>query len=150
MKTILRSITREKHLDHMVKVTPLIFLGFGLQSYILLSMNYSGSIIQHLLGLAFALASMITFFMIHDVYHQVHFYSDHFESGLSFMGTKKSISYNDIQSITVSEKDQRFATLTIHTRQMKKISFYFVDAPEEIKVWIENHKEFAPAFSAAA
>ena len=33
------NITREKHLDHLVKVVPLIVLGYGVQSYLLMQMK---------------------------------------------------------------------------------------------------------------
>lgn len=150
MEKSLRSITREGHLDHMVKVTPLIFLGYGLQCYFLMNVNFNGQISVHLLVLGLALASMIGMFLLHDVYHQVHFFEGHFESGWRFFGKQKTINYSEIQSIDVSEKEQKFASLIIRLQNKRKIVFYFVDKPEEIKTWLEKHKDSAPSFSQAA
>lgn len=149
MKSSLRLITREKHLDHMVKVTPLIFLGYGLQCYFLMQMNATG-ISKHVLGLGLALALMIGLFLLHDVYHQVSFFEEYLESGWRFSGKKKTINYSDIESVEISEKDQSFATLIIRLSNKKKIVFYFVDKPEELKTWIEQHKNSTSSFSQAA
>ncbi len=149
MNSILRTISREKHLDHMVKVTPLIILGYGLQCYFLTQMNAEG-ISKHLLGLGFALASMLGLFLIHDLYHQVNFFDSHLESGWRFWQKKKTINYDEIQSIDVSEKDQNFATMIIRLKNRKKIVFYFVDKPEELKTWIETQKNSQSSFLQAA
>ncbi|MFY7993744.1 MAG: hypothetical protein ACOVP4_10665 [Bacteriovoracaceae bacterium] len=150
MKEILRKMTREKHLDHMVKVTPLIFLGYGLQCYFLMGMNTEGHLTKHLIALGVALASMIALFLIHDVYHQVSFFDDHLESGWRFFGKKRTINYNEISKIDISEADQKFASLILRLQNNKKIVFYFVDAPEELKTWIESQKESSSPLSLAA
>ncbi len=150
MKNILRSVTREKHLDHMVKVTPLIFLGYGLQCYFLMNMNTQGHLTKHLLVLGFSLACMIGLFLLHDVYHQVNLFENHMESGWRFFGKKKTINYNEIERIDVSEKEQKFASVIIRLSNKKKIVFYFVDAPEELKTWIEQQKSSESFFLQAA
>jgi hypothetical protein len=150
MKNSLRFVTREGHLDHMVRVTPLIFLGYGLQSYFLMNMNTEGQLTKHILVLGLALASMIGLFLLHDVYHQVHFFESHFESGWRFFGKKKTINYSEIESIDVSETEQKFASLIIRLQNNRKIVFYFVDKPEELKSWIEKHKDSHSSFSQAA
>lgn len=150
MQEILRKITREKHLDHMVRVTPLIFLGYGLQCYFLMAMNTEGQLTKHLIGLGIALATMIGLFLVHDVYHQVNLYNDHLESGWRFFGKKRTISYSEITKIDISEADQKFASLILRLHNNKKIVFYFVDAPDELKIWIESQKESTSHLSLAA
>ena len=82
--------------------------------------------------------------------HQVSFFEEHLESGWRFSGKKKTINYSDIESVEISEKDQSFATLIIRLSNKKKIVFYFVDKPEELKTWIEQHKNSTSSFSQAA
>ena len=150
MKNIIKTVSREKHLDHMVRVTPLIFLGYGLQCYFLISMDQSGNISKHLLGLGLALALMIGIFLLHDVYHQVNFFDEHMESGWRFSGKKKTINYAEIVEVEISEKDQKFASLILRLGDNRKMTFYFVDSPDELKKWIEKQKLASVSFSQAA
>lgn len=130
------SITREKHLDHMVRVVPLIALMFGVQGYILMKIHegLGGAAIFVLAG---CLISLITAFITYDVKHQVTFFEGHLE--MKFMGLKKSISYSDITAVFVSEAGQTFASVHLKTTTGKH-TFFFVDDADAIKAFLESCK----------
>src|SRR6218665_3902162 len=90
-------LTREKHLDHMVRVVPFIVMCYAVQSFIILKMsptNFSSISLSILGGF---LAFMIGGFITYDLKHQVTFHEDHLV--MTFLGWKKIIPYQDITDI---------------------------------------------------
>lgn len=138
------SLTREKHLDHMVKVIPFIALMFGVQGYILMKIHegLGGGAIFLLAG---CLIFMITSFVVYDVKHQVSFLEDRLE--VDFLGLKKTVFYQDIVSVHVSESNQTFSSLLLVTASGKH-RFFFVDDADGIKTFLESQK--TPDLKAAA
>lgn len=134
-KTTPFTLTREKHLDHMVKVVPLIVLMFGIQGYILTKIHKDLGGVA-IFALAGCLISMIAAFITYDVKHQVTFLEDHFE--MSFFALKKSVSYSDIVSVSISESNQTFASLRIRTKTGKH-TFLFIDDADGVKAFLESH-----------
>lgn len=135
-KTTPFKVSREKHLDHMTKVVPFIVMMFGIQCYLLTRIHeaFGTSAIFVLAG---CLISMITAFITYDVKHQVTFFEDHLE--MKFLGLEKSISYQDIVTIHISESNQTFASLHLRTKSSKH-SFFFVDDADGIKAFLEARK----------
>jgi hypothetical protein len=130
-------LTREKHLDHMVKVVPFIVMGYAIQCYVLMQMSdLLGTTSVFILGAS--LIAMITGFITYDIKHQVTFYDDRFETRFFFF--TKTVWYLDIRSVRVSEPKQTFANLRILTAR-HSMQFYFVDNADEIKQFLENHNQ---------
>lgn len=129
-------ITREKHLDHMVKVVPLIVLGYAIQSYFLLKMNKElGMPSVFILG--GCLIGMIAGFIIYDTKHKVEFFEDHFE--VNFLFIKKKISYSEIHGVIVASPDQSFSKIKFITGK-KTYKFFFIDDAEKLKAFLEEDK----------
>lgn len=130
------TITREKHLDHLVKVVPLIVLGYAIQCYILMQLR--GPLgPSTLILLACSLAFMIACFITYDIKHQVVLSNEHLEVSFFFFHTK--ISYQEIKEIKLSDEISSFSTVLLKT-QKKNIRLYFVDDAVKIKEWIESRK----------
>lgn len=130
-------LSREKHLDHMVKVVPFIVFCYAIQSFAILKVSPGefSSISLSILG-GF-LACMISAFITYDLKHQVSFHHDHFE--MKFFMNHKTVHYDDIWSIEIKDPGQSFSTITFVT-QDGKMSFFFVDDAEKIKKFIESRK----------
>jgi hypothetical protein len=134
-------ITREKHLDHLVKVTPLIVLGYALQCYILMNMNGAlGSMPLMILGLA--LVALIGCFVLYDLKHQVKLDQNNLE--ISFYFYHKTIPLKEIHRIHVSESTHTFGILMLETPNQGKIRLYFIDDAHKIKQWIETKQNSLP------
>jgi hypothetical protein len=138
------TLTREKHLDHMVKVIPFIVLMFGIQGYVLTKIH-EGLGGAAILVLAGCLISMITAFITYDVKHQVTFFESHFE--IKFLGLHKKIMYSEVLSVQISESNQTFASIQLRTKQGAH-RFFFVDDADSIKTFLESQKN--QEFKAAA
>jgi hypothetical protein len=131
------NITREKHLDHMVKVVPFIVFCYALQCYFIMKLSPTefSSISLSILGgfLAFMIAGFITY----DLKHHVTLFENHLE--IHFLSSSKSVSFDDIWSVEVKDPGQSFATVTLLTKN-GKVSLFFVDDAEKIKKIIESKK----------
>ena len=130
-------LTREKHLDHMVRVVPFIVMCYAIQSYIILKLSPTefSSITLSVLG-GF-IASMILCFVTYDLKHEVFFHED--KMSCHFFHTHHSIRYQDIYEVEVKEPGERFTTVILSTSE-GKFSFYFVDDAQKIKEFIEAKK----------
>lgn len=130
-------MTREKHLDHMVRVVPFIVFCYAIQCYFIMKISPTefSSISLSILG-GF-LAAMISCFITYDLKHQAKFSENEVE--IHFLGSKKIISYSEIVMIDIKEPGQSFSTLILKTNS-GKYSFYFIDDAEKIKKHIESQK----------
>lgn len=135
-KTIHMNITREKHLDHLVRVVPLIVLFYAIQSYVIMKIDggpFSSTSLTVLGGL---LALMISGFIFYDIKHQVVLKEDSLE--IHFLG-KKTIFYHDILDCLVHDPDESFSNVKIKTTH-GTFTFFFVDEAEKIKAKIDSYK----------
>jgi hypothetical protein len=130
-------ITREKHLDHMVKVVPFIVFCYAVQSYIILSISPGEFSTIGLSILGSFLALMIAGFITYDLNHKVKL-SENFLT-ISFFWLQKEIHYQDILEIDIQEPDQSFSAVTLITTA-GKTRIYFCDDAVKIKTYIESKK----------
>lgn len=137
------SISREKHLDHMVKVVPFIVFCYAIQCFLILKMSPTEFSTITLSILGGFIAVMIAGFIFYDLKHKV----DLNESGLSVSFiSQKTISYQDILVMEIKDPGQTFSNLTLVTIN-GKYTLYFIDQAEEIKALIESkrHSELKAA-----
>ncbi len=134
------NITREKHLDHMVRVVPLIVLVYAIQCYVL--SNMEGPIgVKMLWAIGGLLITMIVGFVSYDVYHQVTLFDEHLE--ITYYRFKMAIPFEDIVAVYITDPNESFGTVKVQTRKTN-YRFYFVDDVAKIKSWIEEHQKVVP------
>jgi hypothetical protein len=141
-------MTREKHMDHMVKVVPFIVCAYALQCYFIVKLGPIEYAVDGLYFLGGCLISMILAFVTYDLTHVVKFQEDTFSVSIKWLNYERIYAYRDLEQIEVSEPGQSFGTLMITTRSGKKIGFYFVDEADKIKAWLE--KKRTPEMQVAA
>lgn len=132
-----QNITREKHLDHMVKVVPFIVFCYAVQCFFIFKMSPTEFSTVSLSILGGTLALMIAGFISYDLKHQVEL-RDH-ELEISFFGSSTIVSYEDIWSMSISEPGQSFSSLRLRTKK-GTFTFYFIDHAEKIKTLIEERQ----------
>jgi hypothetical protein len=131
------TISREKHLDHMVRVVPFIVFCYAVQCFIITKIGPGDFSTISLTILGGFLALMIAGFITYDVKHRV--VLDDSGINIHFLGTTKLISYDEIWMVEINEPDQSFSTIKLHGNK-GKTTFYFVDESDKIKRWIEDHQ----------
>jgi hypothetical protein len=145
MTAPLLSVTREKHLDHLVRVIPFIVMLYAVQSYVLTRMAPGGFSHDHIVFLGVALCTAIGGFIFYNLKHRVDFFEAHLE--ISFLGYKRRLLYSQIAAIHVPEEAESFATITFVTAGKKRFNIYFVDEVHKLKQWVEEKQT---AFAQAA
>jgi|GEM_PF-1108397 len=131
------TLSREKHLDHMVRVVPFIVFCYAVQCFVITKIGPGDFSTISLAILGGFLALMIAGFITYDVKHRV--ILDDSGINIQFLGTTKLVSYDEIWMIEINDPDQSFSTIKLHG-QKGKITFYFVDESNKIKKWIEDHQ----------
>jgi len=132
-------LTREKHLDHMVRVVPLVVFGFIIQSYLIMSIDPNEFGKNMVLLLAFSLGTLIAGLSIYDVTHHVTLLEDHLLIEMKWLGKQTKVNFSEIKDIHCRHPDQNFTTVDIILYDNTKYVFYFVDSPVMIKEWIKSH-----------
>lgn len=129
-------ITREKHLDHMVKVVPFIVFCYAFQCFIILKVSPTPFSTTGLSILGGFISLMIGSFIFYDLRHKVKLN----ESYLSIYFMKETIiAYQDIILIEIKDPGQNFSNLSITTTS-GKFTFHFIDHAEKIKSLIESKR----------
>jgi hypothetical protein len=139
MKKVPFAISRENHLDHMVKVVPLIVMGYGIQCYFILNAGHTEFATNCLLGLALGLGLMIVSFITYDLKHQVHFSDESLE--IRFYSFSKKISYDEIVKIDISHEGQSFTNMTLTIKSGSKHRLFFIDDGDKIRSWLIDQKK---------
>jgi hypothetical protein len=134
------SVTREKHLDHMVRVVPFIVVAYAIQCYLIMRAGPAEFSVNGLFFLGACLTLMITGFIVYDLTHVVTFEADNLTISMSWLGYKEAVSYQNITQIEVSDPGQSFSTLILKTSSGKKYGFYFIDDADKIKSWLEQKR----------
>lgn len=130
------TISREKHLDHMVKVVPFIVFCYAFQCFVILKVSPTPFSTISLSILGGFIALMISGFIFYDLKHKVELN----ESNLSISFMKQTIiAYEDIIVIEVKDPGQTFSNLTLITSS-GKYTFHFIDNAEKIKSLIESKR----------
>lgn len=133
-------ISREKHLDHMIKVVPFIVLGYALQCYVILQIGAKSFAVDSLIFLGFGLCSMIAGFITYDLHHKGVLHDTYLELSFPLLSYQKKILFDDIAKINIGDPEQNFSNITFHLKNGKKLRLFFVDDAAGIKKWIEEHQ----------
>lgn len=134
-------LTRERHLDHMVRMAPLICMGFLIQSYLITQMDSTPSGKNMIIILAVALCLLITGLLCYDIGHQVELFEDHLQIKVKYLKMDRRIDFTDILSAEHADKESHFGSVTLTLFSGEKLIFYFIDSDCRIKEWLEQNTQ---------
>lgn len=127
-----KSLTHEKHLDHLVRVVPLLCFAYGIQSYMMLSFARGGSTGLLIFTLGVSLAVSVMALVTYD-YKSIVRWDDSqimMKSPWHFQFT--TIAFSDIQKLDIIGEEDEFQTLVLKSSK-GRYTFYFVDNAFELK-----------------
>ncbi len=130
-------VTRESHLDHMVRVVPFIVTGYAFQCFMILQVSPGEFTQRSLSVLGGFIAAMIAAFITYDLNHTVSM--DDTGLTVSFLSKKNFVRYSEIISVEVSDPGQTFATVKISTAR-GQVRLRFVDHPDEVKAFLDQRR----------
>jgi len=127
------TLTREKHLNHLVRVVPLLALAYGIQGYLMMSWAVSegptGSLV---LSLGFSLAVSVLLMVGYDQRHQVAFNREGFVIKAPWLFGPKARTWDQVTAIEIIGGPDEFQTVVVKL-QRGGHTFYFVDNGHEFK-----------------
>lgn len=126
------SLTREKHLDHLVRVVPLLALAYGIQGYLMMSWSESGPTGMLVLSLGLSLALSVMCMVSYDLRHQVSFGAEGFQVKAPWLWKQAPKSWSDVKEIEIIGTEDEFQTVTVKLHR-GSYTFYFVDNGHEFK-----------------
>lgn len=133
MDTQKLNITREKHSDHMVRIVPFITFLYGIQSYILFSINPSKQTGQLIFVMGISLGLSVLCLLFYDIKHHVEVAQDHLLISWAGLTQGKKVLFSTITKIDVSGEEGEFNNVTLTLLGNKKIMIYFIDQGHELK-----------------
>ncbi len=132
-----QTLTHEKHLDHLVRVVPLLCFAYGVQSYMMLSFARGGSTSLLIFTLGISLAVSVMALVTYDYKTIVKWNNDHIIMKAPWHLQSVSVNLHDIQKIDIIGEADEFQTVMIKV-QNKTYTFYFVDNAYDLKKTFES------------
>ena len=126
------NITREKHLDHLVRVVPLLALAYGIQGYLMMSWSEGGPTGLLVLSLGFSLALSVMFMVGYDQRHQVSFNQEGFQVKAPWLFAQGFKSWQEVKEIEIIGTSEEFQTVVVKLTK-GSYTFHFVDNGHEFK-----------------
>lgn len=130
-------LTREKHLDHLVRVVPLLALAYGIQGYLMMSWSEGGPTGMLVLSLGVSLALSVMLMVGYDLRHQVNFDGNGFRVKAPWLWGLKEKSWELVKSVEVIGNDDEFQTVIVKLHKRGSFTFYFVDNGHQFKQTFE-------------
>jgi hypothetical protein len=128
-----KTLTHEKHLDHLVRVVPLLSFAYGVQSYMMLNFARGGSTGFLIFTLGVSLALSVIALVTYDYKCNVFWSSEKVLFKYPWSFHPKSILMSEISSVEIVGEPEEFQTLILKLKNKRKHTFYFVDNAFELK-----------------
>jgi hypothetical protein len=128
-----KNLTHEKHLDHLVRVVPLLCFAYGVQSYLMVNMARGANTGNLIFTLGFFLAMSVMMLVTYDLKFKVRWDTTRLIFKAPWRFYEKIITFQEIESLEVVGKEDEFQTVLIRLHNRKKYVFYFVDNGHELQ-----------------
>lgn len=134
-------ITRNNHLRHMAKITPLLLVLYVAQviAYQHFAPEAMRGDINLILG--FGLAAIILCYHFYDLHHKIIFHPNFIEVKFDLLRMKEEILYQNVNHVEIRKNKHQYAHIVLHLRDGSESHLYHVDSPELIAEFI-NQKKF--------
>lgn len=123
-------ITREKHLQYMVKLIPYLIAAIVVQSYVYFHMfpQHLAQDITVFLGVGVAL--ILLGFGAHDHFHQVKMKENYLEISVKPLKYQEEILYRNITAYEIIPTKHGFASVRLILKDGNAVKIYYLDDAE--------------------
>lgn len=147
--TYSHQLTREKHLNHLVRVVPLLTLAYGIQGYLMMHWSEGAEATGVMvLALGFSLALSVMGMVTYDQRHQVQWGAEGFEVKAPWLLKNFLCSWQEVEDVLIVGEKDEFQTVVVKLKGRIGRTFYFVDNGHEFKVQFEMSREAVVAKAA--
>lgn len=123
-------MTREKHLEYMVKMAPFLFFAVVIQIFVY-AQFFEPVLIQEIgIFLSVGSALILAAFYAHDHFHQVLLKENFLEIRISPLNYQEEILYRNITSYEVTHHKSGFSNVKLHLRDGAPVRLYYLDDAE--------------------
>lgn len=129
----IQRLTREKHLNHLVRVVPLLSLAYGIQSYLMMKWSHGDPTGFLVLALGVCLALSVMAMTTYDQRHQVFFDQDGFRVRPALGWAWRRYQRSDVKTVEIEGGEDEFQNVTVHFHQGRSLVFRFVDNGHEFQ-----------------
>jgi hypothetical protein len=123
-------MTREKHLDYMVKMAPFLFFAVVIQIFVYAQFFEPVLIREIGIFLSVGSALILAGFYAHDYFHQVLFQPNYLEIRVSPLRYREEILYRNITGYELKNSKHGFGNVTLHLKEGHKVNIYYLDDTE--------------------
>jgi hypothetical protein len=123
----IQRLTREKHLNHLVRVVPLLSLAYGIQSYLMMKWSQGGPTGALVLLLGVCLAISVLGMAFYDQRHQVLFDEAGFRVRPVLGLRWRRFTREDVSQVEIEGGEDEFQNVTVHLKRGRSLVFRFVD-----------------------
>lgn len=131
-------ITREKHLDYMVRLMPILLLAYLAQILLYLKFAPRQLAIDISVFLAVGLVLIALAFALYDHFHTVLLHRNHLEIKFPIFKYHEEILYQNIQSIEIKATRHAYYNVKLYLRDGQELRLYYLDDVQELKRCIKN------------
>jgi hypothetical protein len=123
-------MTREKHLDYMVKMAPFLLAAVVIQSYIY-SRFFEPALARDIgILLAIGTSLILGAFYAHDHFHQVLLKDNYLHIQVKPLKYQEEILYRNITGYQVKNSRHGYGNVTLHLKEGHSVNIYYLDDVE--------------------
>lgn len=123
-------ITREKHQQYMVKLTPVLIAAIVIQSIIYYHFFPHDLAHDITIFLATGLTLILLFFTAHNHFHQVNLKENYLEIKISPLKYQEEILYRNITSYEIIPSRNGSSNVRLHVRDGRNFMIFYMDDAE--------------------
>jgi hypothetical protein len=123
-------ISREKHMQYMARLIPLLFLALIVQTLLYFHFFPRELASDITVFLAGGLCLLILAFGGHNLLHEVHLRSNYLEIKVRPLGLHQEIFYRDIVDAEVTHSRHGYSSVRLVLRDGREVPIYYIDEGE--------------------
>lgn len=133
-------LTRDHHLNYVLKITPYLILAFAIQAYLYLKIAPGPITYEVIYLLATGLIFLIVTFATEIFETHADFHRNHMEIKHKLLRTKEEFLYRDIRWVEIKPTRHAFSHLIFTLHDGRQFKLKNVDMAYELKKLIEKKK----------
>ncbi|MDA8793586.1 hypothetical protein N9N67_10075 [Bacteriovoracaceae bacterium] len=139
-ETPLGKLERNNHLNHLVRVIPIITFAFAVQCMLIYHFTTGKFLAEFATIVGVGFIALIALLVFYDSNHHIILYKKHMQIYFALMGVNEDINYNDIENITTVDEESSFSTITLQLKDGRKYNLHFIDYPSHVITYILSLK----------
>ena len=131
-------ITREKHMNYLTRLMPVLLLAYIVQSYLYMQWAPKDLAIDVSIFVGVGICLIALCFALYDHFHKVELHRHHLVIGINLLKYREEILYRNIQEVEVEVSKHAFYNVTLTLRDGTIHKIYYLDDVQDLKKMIRT------------